>query len=238
MKVVFVHGNSSSATSFDRVDISHDVKAISLIGHDGRERDQYSIDLAVSDLVDQLKDEEAICLIGHSLGGHICIDAVSNLTCVKGLVLTGTPPLKKPVNIENAFLPNPSLELSLSELYDTSNLESRLSSFVENQTVLPKLLEDFEKTDGRFRKALAETLDQFKNQVEVLVSLNIPILFLNGKLENIVNLQYVEKVAKLCSGVFQLIEQSRHYPHMENPKAFTEAIEDFVNHKVIGSGVV
>jgi len=106
MKVVFVHGNSSSAKSFDQVKTSFDVRAISLIGHDGRKRDEYSINLTVTDLVDQLKEEEAICLVGHSLGGHICIDAVPSLTCVKGLVLTGTPPLKKPINLENAFLPN------------------------------------------------------------------------------------------------------------------------------------
>lgn len=235
MKVVFVHGNSSSATSFDQIKTSFDVRTISLIGHDGRKREEYSINLAVSDLVGQLKDEEAICLVGHSLGGHICIDAVPSLTCVKGLILAGTPPLKKPINFENAFLPNPSLGFSLTESYDINEMDSLFSTLVENQEVVPEILKDFVKTDGRFRKALSDTLDQFEDEVAILKSLNLPILFLNGASENIVNLDYVQEIAALCDGDFRLIEQARHYPHMENPQAFSETVEDFLNDQVLGS---
>ncbi len=49
--------------------------------------------------------DDDILLVGNSLGGHIAIEIAEDIKRLKGLVIFATPPVKKPLNLEDAFLP-------------------------------------------------------------------------------------------------------------------------------------
>lgn len=97
--VIFLHGNSLSSEVFSAQSFSFPVVTIDLPGH-GRSQpaekpeETYSMPgyaKVIGDVIAQLGLKEYI-LAGHSLGGHIAVNAAKDLDSLKGLVIFGTPP--------------------------------------------------------------------------------------------------------------------------------------------------
>ena len=110
--MVFLHGNSSSSKVFNETfssSIDHTLIRMDLPGHGGSPKNpqSYAIDTLRTMVIDFIieKVTEPFLLIGNSLGGHLAIEILPELPQCKGLVIFGTPPLKKPINAEEAFLP-------------------------------------------------------------------------------------------------------------------------------------
>jgi len=102
--IILLHGNSSSSKVFEPVfnsDIAYTLLAIDLPGHGESERaENYGYPQIREKLLDQvLKVEEPLILVGNSLGGHLAIEILNNITNSKGILIFGTPPLKRPLNL-------------------------------------------------------------------------------------------------------------------------------------------
>ncbi len=117
--VIFVHGNSSSARTWNGIMAGPFGRrfrclAFDLPGHGDSapagNRQDYSLPGYASVLVGFARATGAddAVIVGWSLGGHIALEAAAGLPAAAGYVVFGTPPVASAGQMAEAFLPNPS----------------------------------------------------------------------------------------------------------------------------------
>ena len=113
--IVFIHGNSSSSNVFSEVLneklIGCSLIAIDLPGH-GDSLDNHFEDFSFENLKSICTNfintiDGDILIYGNSFGGNIAIEIAKDINNLKGLIIAGTPPVKKPLNLLEAYLPLP-----------------------------------------------------------------------------------------------------------------------------------
>lgn len=241
--IVFIHGNSSSSNVFKKVlesdKISFTKIAIDLPGH-GSSLDGYTIDedFSIASYCNKLiafltQIDDDILLVGHSLGGHLAIEIVNKLLRLKGLIIFGTPPLKKPINFEEAFLPLPAMQTFFTENPTEIEIEEAANVTVYRKENAPKIIKDFKQANPTVRKALAVDLkkNRLSDQVQIFTKLKIPRYIIIGRQDPIVNLHYLEAIKNKCSGSCEIIyfDECGHYPSLEKPAEFTNTIKNIAN---------
>jgi pimeloyl-ACP methyl ester carboxylesterase len=165
--VLFIHGNSSCKEIFSKqfsepIGARYRLLAADLPGHGASGRAQgdfrqvYTIPgiaEAMTELLRTLGAEDAI-IVGWSLGGHIAIEMMARLPRLRGLLLSGTPPIpKNPEALAEAFLPNPAMGLAAKA--DFTEEEARAyCSAVYGESTEAFQLDAIDRTDGRAREAV------------------------------------------------------------------------------------
>jgi pimeloyl-ACP methyl ester carboxylesterase len=243
--IVFIHGNSSSSGVFKKVMESNSITstkiAVDLPGHGAniegfKNESDFSIcnyrDKLVS-FINQLDDD--IILAGNSLGGHIAIEIATLIPRLKGLVIFGTPPLKKPLNLQEAFLPIPALQTFFTENPTDKEIETSAYEAVFKEKDTFKIIEDFKRSNPKVRKAIVADIAEsnFLDEFNIFINLKIPKLIIAGKQDPSVNPHYLEEVKNSCNGTCKLVkfDECGHYPSLEKPKEFTIAINQII-HKI------
>ncbi len=173
--VIFVHGNSESSMTFrHQLGTPSLAKyrriALDLPGHgDSGPAGDYSMELFVSviqDLVIELEVQRFI-LVGHSLGGHIALHALS-LIAPQGVFIFGSPPLTKPLDMRG-FRSRPELAaLFKNDVSDAEALDLLRIMYLK-RPVTESDLTDFRKTDILFREKLAQSFSEGRFEDEVLL---------------------------------------------------------------------
>lgn len=238
--VIFcIHGNSSSSKIFkyllssEKNDFS--IIATDLPGHgNNRNKNQREEHFTLASyrafLLNRLSDiEENIIIIGNSLGGHLAIEIAPELPNLKGLVLMGTPPVKKPLNFEEAWIPNEDLNTFLMENPTKENIATATAAALHDQSHQQLLIENFQRTDSRVRKVFASelmggnTLDQFN----IFSQLTIPKFIIAGKQDPSVNRAYLTACQHASFGKCEIIDVDNcgHYP-IDVPLLFNEIIDE------------
>lgn len=240
--IVFVHGNSSSSFVFDAVLKSKLIPqtkiTIDLPGHgvnadEGNEIRDFSIEVYRAKLIDLLSGiDDDILLVGNSLGGHLVIEVAQEINRLKGLVIFGTPPLKKPLNLEEAFLPVDALQTFFTENPSDANIESAINLAVQNKEHVRDLIKDFKKANPKVRTAVAVDIGEanFLDQYAIFTTLKVPKFIIVGKQDPSVNPKYLELV-KNCAEDCELIdfEDCGHYPSVEKSETFISTINRVVS---------
>ncbi|MCD6066865.1 MAG: Alpha/beta hydrolase [Bacteroidetes bacterium] len=245
--ILFIHGNSLNGTSFRRVfDLIDDIPliAVDLPGH-GRSQKAvnpeatYSIPgyvEAIKQLVEEFKLTDFI-LTGHSLGGHIALEAIDELKGVKGVFLFGTPPLGIPPDMDTAFLPNPALGLLFQKDLSEDEMDPLCDALLDPvaaSSLKENIKEQLRCSDGNARTYLLHSVGagKQKNEPEIVKSLQIPLAIAHGELDSVINLQYLEALDKptLWENKIHLIKNSGHSPQMEQPEAFAALLKKFHQH--------
>ena len=237
--LVFIHGNSSSADIFREVmaeaEIGHSKIAVDLPGHGTNTEDDFQPeDFLTRTIGDQLvallnQIDDDIVLGGNSFGGHLAIEIADRVKRLKGLLIFGTPPLKKPVNFEEAFLPVPELQTFLTENPTTAEIEAAAVVAVFDKNLASRIVEDFKKASPAVRTSLVSdiTTGKWNDQEAIFVNLGLKKYIIRGKQDPSVNPQYLEEVSQKCQGNCEIIvfEECGHYPSMEKPQAFIHTIK-------------
>ncbi|WP_276168451.1 alpha/beta fold hydrolase [Zobellia alginiliquefaciens] len=238
--VIFLHGNSLSSlvwsnqlssTLFEKVPLV----ALDLPGHGkSPEYDSYAFANLLKGLRENIEIYERVIVVGHSLGGHLAIQLLPKLTNCLGLFIVGTPPLNKPVNPEEAFLPDPRMGLFFQRDLGASDIEAMIQVMVKNTDdgVLnyKKLIQT---TDPKIREALALALvnGELANEVDILSKSNIPVAVAIGATDKLVNTEYVKglSIPFLWRGAVQIIENSAHIPQLDASFEFSGLLLEFIN---------
>jgi pimeloyl-ACP methyl ester carboxylesterase len=245
MPVVFIHGNSLDADLFgeqfaDPGLENYHLIAIDLPGHGSSRRSEnpekdYSVGRYIyilNEFLQEKKIQEAI-FVGHSLGGHLCIHLSEIFPHVKGMLITGTPPLKFPPNIQEAFLPNPAIgngfkpDLTPGELHALTELY-----LMESSPVFDRVKATIETTDPLVRPFIGKSIgtDINNSEVEMLKSSDYPLAIFHGKHESVANLEYIQNQNfNLWRNGVQIIPGSNHLPFLENPSAFNKLLANFLD---------
>lgn len=232
--IVFIHGNSSSSKVFRAVlesDLIQQTKiAVDLPGH-GLSNKDYVEDKDFSfnsykkkllNLIESIDDD--ILLVGNSLGGLLAIEIAKDIERLKGLVIFATPPLKKPLNLEEAFLPVPELQTFFTENPSDLEIELAAKATVYNKDLVPAIQEQFCAANPKVRKALAIDVgnEVFENEYEIFTKLDKPRFIIAGRQDPSVNLIYLQKMVENCHEDCELImfEDCGHFPSLEKPQEF------------------
>lgn len=118
--ILFLHGNSCNSNTFQKQFESKDLEdyqlvAIDLLGHGQSDfaiypETAYTVSSIIETFIEVIEklelNEYIIC--AHSFGGHVAIQALSQLKNCKGLMLFSTPPISNLASFAEAFLPNPA----------------------------------------------------------------------------------------------------------------------------------
>ncbi|MFE7753077.1 alpha/beta fold hydrolase [Streptomyces sp. NPDC057428] len=243
--VVLVHGNSSSSRvwrpllngSFGE---RYRCLAPDLPGHGGsapaERAASYSLRSYASVLagfVKELRAEDAV-IVGWSLGGHIALEAASQLPEVAGFVLFGTPPVGGPADVARAFLPNPAMGVGFSPDVDAEAALSFAESFLAPGSTLPtdELVADVIATDGAARAGLLASLQAgaFADERVVVAHMTQPLAVLHGEGDQLISSDYLRGIGMptLWRGALQILPGVGHTPQLEAPEEFADIVTQFI----------
>ncbi|MBL7896377.1 MAG: alpha/beta hydrolase [Bacteroidia bacterium] len=241
--LVFIHGNSLNSKTFQSQmeNLPFPVMAFDLPGHGLSDRyTDFENIYCLPGYVSALKNLVAefgmsdFILAGHSLGGHIALEAAEELNQTKGLFIFGTPPIGIPPEMDKMFLPNPNIAHLFSKDISESDAMTVGMEFVfNNQTLAADLKAMILNTDGNTRLNLGASIGkgQFKNEKEFVSKTNLPIGIVQGNKETLVNLEYIKELSipNLWNNKINILENVGHIPQMENAEKFNSIIIDFCN---------
>lgn len=242
--ILFVHGNSLNALSFEKqfnANLSDNYQLITfdLPGHGNSDKaenpsETYNL-LSYSSLLNQLITRLELSnyiLIGHSLGGHIVLEAASMLDeQLKGLLIFGAPPLSIPPDMANAFKPNPNMGYAFQGELTDKEAETLANEFILETT--PDLyINSIQNTDPNARALMAASIGEgkMKDELEILKILSVPIAILHAEKDALVQLDYFSKldIPTLWKGAIQIIKNSGHSPQWEQSENTNNLIKAFI----------
>ena len=222
MKIYTIHGNAQSEEIFSKVQLDN-IEHITLPGHGSSKKlSDYSLEYYV-DYVNDIITEPCL-LLGHSLGGHIAINACERCQNIKGMVITGTPPLSNETFSE-AFLANESLGILFQEERDDSLLEDFLSLQTKDHELKALLKKMYNEQHSIARSSFNDSLSLgVNNEIDILKKTNVPFLLSFGDKENIANVSYTEALD--LGEVYKF--KSAHNVMWENPKEYIDVVNEFI----------
>jgi len=228
--IIMLHGSSSSSSVFAPVfesSISYSLVTIDFFGHgESPSNGKYS----VSDMKDQILSvieniDDDILLVGNSLGGHLAIEVAKAIEKLKGLLIFASPPLKKPINAEEAFIAIPEMSTFLTENPSEESIDKALSIAVQNKDVIPLLKEDFLKCDPKVRSVIATEFEEYADELEILTNLSCHKFIIKGEQDPSVNPIYLEQNKTKANYELISLANCGHYPSIEKPKEFIDHLE-------------
>lgn len=207
MPLLLLHGNSSCRQVFTRqfqrdLAARYRLIAFDLPGH-GESEDApdpvrtYSLpglaDCALEVLA-RLGIGDAVVL-GWSLGGHVAIEMLSSFTGMKGLVLTGTPPIRRG-GFAEGFVSAPADGFAGRRHLAEAEAE-RFARLMFGEPAEPFLLEAIRRADGRCRQGLFEASRAGRgvDQRLAVEGSAVPIAVINGVADPLIRLDYLDGVA-------------------------------------------
>ncbi|MCI0745217.1 MAG: hypothetical protein L0Y58_07420, partial [Verrucomicrobia subdivision 3 bacterium] len=131
-----------------------------------------------------------------------------------------------PPDLANAFLPHPAIAAAFAADLTEAQMDAFAAAFFKpGVAAIPESFRaDVQRTDGRARATLGGSIrpDGYRDEVNIVAGLNKPLAVLHGELEQLVNLAYIKSLPMptLWRGAVQVIADSGHAPHWEQPERF------------------
>jgi len=232
LSIFGIHGNSSSPAIFSKLKTPL-LSCLNLPGHvndrSPNPASDYSVEGISTFVKNQLLDERDYILLGNSLGGHLAIEIAADLQGCLGTVLFGTPPVRKPLNMEEAFHPHELLNIYLQGAYDEEMLNKAVDAMTMNKSISDLLISDFKATDPLFRDNWMASVGagSLKDEVIEVENLEMPVFVVHGKHDPFINLEYIKSL-KGIEEIF-VMENSSHYPCLEHPEEFDKIVETILS---------
>lgn len=246
--VVLLHGNSFSGQVFapqieNPLGNTNRLVAPDLIGHGASEwaqvpEEAYNLPGYARFLVAFVKalDLEDALFVGWSLGGHIVLEAASQLAMARGFLIYGAPPLGKPPALTEAFFPNPAI----NAIYEAWPNADKREAFVRGCFSVgyaespPAYAIYMAQTDPKARTFFPPTIVQaqnYTNERAIIAQLDKPLAILHGEEEQYVRASYFADLdaPTLWNEQVQIIPNAGHALHLEAIHAFNTHLENFLN---------
>lgn len=248
--IFFLHGNSTSCRIFDRqfesrLGDKYRMVAIDLPGHglsdDARKPNQRYTPKGYSELIlDVLTTfgEQSWILVGHSLGGHILLEAAEKLAApqVQGLMLVSSPPIRNASSLLQAYWPSRTMEIIFQERLSDSEISQLAAAQVQSGNEIPPFLTSvYRRSDPQARLILAQTVqqDEFPDEVSIIERLPCPVALVAGASESIINLSYLHELSQnipIWEGSVKLIEGASHLPQWELSGEYNRLLDRFATY--------
>ena len=240
--LLLIHGNSSCRHVFARQlrsDLAARCRLIAfdLPGH-GQSEDAHDPARTYSmrgladctvELLARLGISSAVVL-GWSLGGHIAIEMLSRFEGMRGLILTGTPPIRRG-GFAEGFVSSPADGLAGRRHLAGAEVDS-FAQAMFGAPVEPFLRGAIGRSDGRCRQGLFEAsrAGLGVDQRLAVEGSALPIAVINGADDPLVRLDYLESVAyrNLWEGRCHRLDGVGHAAFWHAADAFNALVERFL----------
>lgn len=238
--LVLLHGNSSSTNFWkplmeSRLRNGFNLLAFDLPGH-GKSpvpenpQESYSLPTYAELLVEIVNafSLKKYVLFGHSLGGHVVLEALERLAGCEAAFIMGTPPFTLPPRLELAFHMSPQFVSFMQSGTDRAVMEDTFKSMLpaEKKSEAKLLFEDYFKTDPQARTLLTQNILQgrFVDELEVVKNSQVPVYILIAEQDQMVNPAYFPRFFPVTETI--LLPGTGHYAPLEAPDAITKIIMD------------
>lgn len=184
----------------------------------------------VCDQINQLEGPKLV--LGHSLAGHFAMEIAEQINELAGLVIIGSPPIKKPINMEEAFAPYEHIGVFFNPTPTEAEIRDVLDGFLfERKELIEKLKQDFESSDPAVRAAVMSTIqnpEEILDEAQLFCDLDCKKFFICGEADPIMNLSYVREVFKNAQTPIEVIpiKNCGHYPQLEKTEVFAKLLMD------------
>jgi pimeloyl-ACP methyl ester carboxylesterase len=190
--------------------------------------DGYTLDLLVADL-GNLLDRRGVGtadLLGHSLGGVVTLRyTLTHPDRVRSLVIVNSsafPALPTP----------PGVVLRLAALARTSGMAAlaaiidRISDAGRTDAAGARQFQDyFARTDVEAYQALSLAVGSFPSMLDELCTLTVPVTVLLGAEDKLIEVECRATAAAIPQAELVVIPGAAHYPQIENPKSWRQAVD-------------
>lgn len=245
LPVILLHGNSMSASAFhhqlnDATLKKYRLIAVDFPGHGktkcaSKSTMHYSPQALIRFVKSFVRElgitQFALC--GHSLGGHIAIELLDEITSIRGICIWGTPPLGIPAALDRAVLPHPDLGLAFKGELSESEMHSLAAAFVAGGMEAGDIPQMIKNTDADFRTAFATAVagGGLKDEIAIVDSMRIPLAILHGEKEQLINRDYYNsiRIPSLWRKQVQIIPGAGHTIQMEAPREFNSVLLEFLD---------
>ena len=241
--VVLLHGNSSCRKVFQRQLAApfaqcRRLVAVDLPGHGdssdapdpARTYTRSGLADAIAELFDVMRIREAV-VVGWSLGGHVGIDLLSRFDTIRGLMITGTPPVRRGgmgegfnTSPQYGFAGRPDLTAEDITAFADAMIGDPGASF------LPAAIR---RADGRFRRILFEAAraGAGSDQRLAVERSRVPTAVVNGCTDPLIKLDYLDGIAygNLWDGRCHRLPDVGHAPFWQAPAQFNAVLERFLD---------
>lgn len=232
--ILLLHGNSSSPKVFKDITSTYSLVIPTLPGHatdaSNDVHTDFSLEFYKTELLKLINSfNESIFLIGNSLGGHLAIEIANDVKNLKGLMIFGTPPVKKPINFEEAFLPVEALQTFLNANATEQEINAAVNVAVHNKSLVPSVIDDFNNTIPQVRTDTATDImgNRWSNQHRIFTQLACRKIIVAPENDPSVNLKYLKSVIYECDDAeLKTLTDCGHYPTLEKPEEMSRIIED------------
>ncbi|SIN73579.1 alpha/beta fold hydrolase [Chitinophaga niabensis] len=196
----------------------------------------YSLPVLGQALADTLQelDLDSYIIVSLSMAGNIAAEALPRLRGCKGLFIAGGCLLGgevTPLTVMHPFEHG-------AALFEAEPSEERLQGYVSGLVAVPAtevletLIADYRNTDPAFRAGLAASLGrgEWSNQILHVEESGIPVAFVYGEQERIINNNYLNSVLPgKWRGTAHTLPSAGHLVSLDQPAEFNRLLAVFAN---------
>jgi pimeloyl-ACP methyl ester carboxylesterase len=171
-------------------------------------------------------------VVGHSLGGHIALEAVADGLAISGIMVFGTPPLRTLADFPAAFHLDQLGDINVRGKLNQAEILHFAELFMPDGIQPPPYyVRSIAATDPAAREVFGASLNRstHANEQTVLESIRFPAILL-GELDRLVSIEYIRnlKIPNLWRGSVQLVPAAGHCPQYDRPDSFDALLTDFL----------
>ena len=243
LPVLLIHGNSLSREVFRKqlggaLSRKYRLVAFDLPGHGdsgdalnaSRTYTRPGLADAAIEVLNLLGLREVV-VVGWSLGGHIALEMAAHFSGIKGLLISGTPPVSRH-NMAEGFIPAPHMRLAGQQHLGPSEIDA-FGEAIFGAPIPVAFRRAMERADGLARKTIFEAARSGVgiDQRWLVENCSVPLAVVNGSEDPFINLDYLEvpKYANLWEGRCHHLPGLKHAPFWEAPDIFDELLGRFID---------
>ncbi len=239
--VLLVHGNSLSAETWEQQLNAPELAHLRLIAIDlpgcgnsawyplGQPYSLEGFAREVANFVSKLQD---VVLVGHSLGGHVATRVPALVPNIRGLLLTGTPPLRGVLDLAGAFRPIPTLTKAFTaELTEDDAWGMARDCTWPDSVYTAMFARLFLAADPQVRAGIGAQVaaDGLADEQAMIRRSGIPVCIAHGALDPLLPQEYLERLAPLFwRERVHVFHDAGHSPQLQCPTVFNALLLEFI----------
>ena len=244
--ILLIHGNSSCKEVFSRQFSAPELSGFRLVAIDlpGHGESEDAADPAASytfggyagmarEAAQELGLDRPV-VFGWSLGGHIALEMIGGGFDARGLMISGTPPVKPELeSLMAGFNIDPSAEnlTGKRDFTEDDALAYATHTSAVDGVLDPHLLAMCKRTDGRARETMfgSVVMGQALDEREIVATTSVPLAIVNGVDDVFIQAGYFDGLAYSSlwpDGVVRL-EGAAHAPFLQQPQRFNALLAKF-----------